>query len=111
MTLPFATRRELNASLVQAPLMSVVLRVFGLLTRDLTRNVSVRHTLDPDQQSFRDGVILVLSTGYSMGCAAAIILNAIIPAEAAETELPTAPAAESKPVDAERLESADEAKA
>lgn len=40
-------------------------------------------------QSFRDGVILVLSTGYSMGCTAAIILNLIIPNEAEETRLPT----------------------
>lgn len=40
------------------------------------------------RQSFRDGVILVLSTGYSMGCAAAIILNLIIPNEAMEEELP-----------------------
>ncbi|CAN0382306.1 unnamed protein product [Ectocarpus sp. 12 AP-2014] len=39
-------------------------------------------------RSFRDGVILVLSTGYSMGCAAAIILNQIIPNEAMEEELP-----------------------
>ncbi|CAM9667929.1 unnamed protein product [Pylaiella littoralis] len=40
-------------------------------------------------KSFRDGIILVLSTGYSMGCTAAIILNQIIPDEAAETPLPT----------------------
>ncbi|CAM9697695.1 unnamed protein product [Ectocarpus fasciculatus] len=39
-------------------------------------------------RSFRDGVILVLSTGYSMGCAAAIVLNLIIPSEAMENELP-----------------------
>lgn len=41
------------------------------------------------KQSFRDGVILVLSTGYSMGCASAIILNQIIPNEVMEAALPT----------------------
>lgn len=45
-------------------------------------------TSTENEQSFRDGVILVLSTGYSMGCAAAIILNLIIPSEAMEV-LPT----------------------
>lgn len=33
-------------------------------------------------------MILLLSTGYSMGCAAAIILNLIIPNEAMEMETP-----------------------
>lgn len=41
------------------------------------------------KKSFRDGVILILSTGYSIGCAAAIVLNTVIPNEAADEELPT----------------------
>lgn len=45
------------------------------------------------QQSFRDGVILVLGTGYSMGCTLAIILNLVVPDEVDEgTPLPTSTA-------------------
>lgn len=40
-------------------------------------------------QSFRDGVILILSTGYSLGCATALILNMIIPNDGEEGGLPT----------------------
>eukprot|EP00904_Undaria_pinnatifida_P010137 jgi/Undpi1/6253/HiC_scaffold_20.g08737.m1 len=37
-------------------------------------------------RSFRDGVILVMSTGYSMGCATAVLLNLIVPAEASDED-------------------------
>lgn len=43
-------------------------------------------------QSFRDGVILIISTGYSMGCATAVILNLIVPAEAADDDAAAAAA-------------------
>ena len=52
-------------------------------------------------QSLRDGVILVLSTGYSLGCATALVLNMIIPSEAGdiveETGLSTAAVDEATP--------------
>ncbi|CAM9171480.1 unnamed protein product [Ascophyllum nodosum] len=52
-------------------------------------------------RSLRDGVILVLSTGYSLGCATALVLNMIIPSEAGdiveETGLSTAAVDEATP--------------
>lgn len=63
-------------------------------------------------KSLRDGIILVLSTGYSMGCAAAIILNAIIPAEADEHETPAAIDSNMPPVkEVENSASVEEMKA
>ncbi|CAM9245973.1 unnamed protein product [Discosporangium mesarthrocarpum] len=41
---------------------------------------------DVGLKSFRDGVLLILGTGYSLGCIVAIVLNLMLPAEPVEEE-------------------------